>query len=216
MPRPEGLPGLDIEPIFSMPDDVSNVFSLRLCNHIGTHIDGPNHFDATKPPLCIWPIETFIYHRLAVLDIPKSDGELITDDDLRSAGESIASCELLLFRTGFGTLRQTDPERYRNAGAGFSAAAARYVLKHLPKVRAIGMDTLSLACPRHLEDGLRAHQILMCPTERPVFAIEDMNLQHDLAALRTVYALPLLCERIDSAPCTVLAELDCGCTEAGG
>ena len=33
MPHPADLPGVDIEPISSIPPDVSNVFSLRLCNH---------------------------------------------------------------------------------------------------------------------------------------------------------------------------------------
>jgi arylformamidase len=208
MPRPAGLPGVEIESIASMPSDISNVFVLRLCNHVGTHIDGPNHFDATKPPLSAWPIEAFIFRRVVVLDVPKDVGQLIDESDLRAAKHAIDTCDLLLLRTGFGVVREAAPERYRNASPGFAAAAAQYVVDHLPTVRAIGIDSLSLASPSHLQDGIRAHQILMCQSQRPVLVIEDMNLQHDLAGLRIVYALPLLCERLDSAPCTVLAELD--------
>jgi arylformamidase len=207
-PHPADLPGVAIEPLATLPRDASNVFSLRLCNHIGTHIDGPKHFDAAKPPLSAWPLESFVFHRVAVCDVPKGDGQLITEEDLQAAGQAIGNHDLLLFRTGFGAVREADPGRYRDAGPGLSAAAAEHIVQHLPAVKAIGIDSLSLACPRHLEDGLQAHRILMSPAERYVFIIEDMNLQHDLTGVRAVYALPLRCEQLDSAPCTVLAEGD--------
>ncbi len=191
-----------------MPRDIANVFELRLCNHIGTHIDGPNHFSRNKPTLIEWPIKTFVYESVAVLDMPKGNGRLITADDLIAAGASLEDCELLLFRTGFGFVRETDPQRYRDVSPGFTAAAAQYIMDKLPTVRCVGIDSISLACARHLDEGIKAHQILMDNPKRSVFAIEDMNMQFDLTRLRKVYALPLLCEKLDSAPCTVLAELE--------
>lgn len=205
-PRPEGLPAPALERFASLPQDPSNVFVISLCNHVGTHIDGPNHFNALQPPLVDWPIETFVFRRVNLVDIPKRDGEVVTASDVCRLRID-RNCDLLLIRTGFGAVRKTDPDRYQNESPGFSAEAASFVTEHMSSVRALGIDTLSFASPRKLEEGIRAHQILMCETSSPRFLIEDLNLPDSLTGILAVFAFPMWCEELDSAPCTVVAEL---------
>ena len=85
-----------------------------------------------------------------------------------------------------------------------SSGAATYVVEQFPALRAIGLDTVSLACMQHLEDGLEAHRILLRGEGRRFLIIEDMNLDRDLSRLQQVMAVPLFIEGADSSPCTVM------------
>ena len=207
-PYPAGLPQPNIEQISDMHrGDISNVYKVTFCNHVGTHIDGPNHFGKGKPPLSSFDVGQFIFQRPLVIDVPKSDGEVVIPEDLAAHREAIADSDVLLMRTGFSGVRVSDPVRYQSASAGFSSAAAQYVVDEFPKLRALAMDTLSFACPLQLDDGIRAHQILLDENDRDVFLIEDLNLDVDLSRLSELIVAPLFCEHLDSAPCTILARL---------
>ena len=207
-PYPEGLFPPHIEQLNDMHrGDLSNVYQLTLCNHVGTHIDGPNHFGKDKPHLATFDISRFIFDRPLVIDIPKSDGEMILADDLAVHQETIVLSDVLLLRTGFSPIRVDDPVRYQTASPGFSSEAAHFVVEHFPKLKALAMDTLSFACPLRLEEGLRAHQILLEENARDIFLIEDLKLDMDLSHLSQLIVAPWFCERVDSAPCTVLARL---------
>jgi arylformamidase len=208
-PYPQGLWPVRIEHQHDMAQGrISNVYTLTLCNHVGTHIDGPRHFSRAKRPLNEFPLESFIFTRPVVLDLLKGDDELVTTADLEKHRAIIQSADLLLIRTGFGRWRRIDIQRYTQHSPGFSAAAARYCLDHLPNLRAVGMDSLSFAAPQQLAEGITAHQILMDQTPRDIFLIEDMKLDEDLTHLQRVMVAPLFCAHIDSSPCTVLAEID--------
>lgn len=187
---------------------ISNVFTVTLCNHVGTHIDGPRHFSRIKKALNEFPLESFIFTHPVVLDLPKGDDALVHAEDLKKYRAIIETVDLLLIRTGFSAVRDMDPLRYTNHSPGFSAAAAQYVVNHLPNLRALGMDTLSFAAPQQLAEGIKAHQILMDRTPRDIFLIEDVNLAANLFGLKRVIVAPLFCEQIDSAPCTILAYLE--------
>ena len=86
-----------------------------------------------------------------------------------------------------------------------SVEGAHYVAGKFPKLRALGLDTVSLACMQHLEEGLEAHRVLLGGKGRRFLIIEDMDLDHDLSQLKRVFALPLFIDGVDSAPCTVMA-----------
>ena len=205
-PYPDGLWPVEIEHKFDMAEGAeSNVFRLRLCNHVGTHIDGPNHFGKDKPPLNSFSIDHFIFDHPRLVQIPKSDGEIILADDLSRIADSISGCDLLMMRTGFGAVRANDLERYRSESPGFSAEAAQYVVDKLPHVRALAIDSISFACPQQMAEGIEAHQILLDKCQRPIFLIEDLNLEIDLQGLKQVIVSPLFGERLDSAPCTIIA-----------
>ncbi len=187
---------------------ISNVFRLTICNHTGTHIDGPNHFSMKKKAVNKFNIEDFIFNDPLLLDIIKNDRELIYVEDLEPHFNYIKKSDLLLLRTGFSKIRRQNLKRYIKGSPGFSAAAGKYLAGKFPNLRAIAMDTLSFACPLKLEEGIRAHQILLDECSRTIFLIEDINLDFDLSKVKQVMTIPLFVENIDSAPCTVFALMD--------
>jgi hypothetical protein len=52
------------------------------------------------------------------------------------------------------------------------------------KVKTVGLDTASLACVRHLDEGMDAHRRLLDGWDRRFSIIEDVNLDHDLSSVR--------------------------------
>ncbi len=207
-PYPEGLWPVEISHEHDMKQGaISNVFRFTMCNHVSTHIDGPNHFGKNKPPLNSFSINDFVFTKPKLLQIPKQNGEIISADDLRRHAGAISDCDLLLMRTGFGAIRSDDLTRYAEESPGFSADAAHYVVDELPNVRALAIDSISFACPRQLQEGIEAHQIMLDQCERPIFLIEDINLEIELTNLKQIIVAPLFAERLDSSPCTILAEL---------
>jgi arylformamidase len=204
----------DVKPMVIHPlqriaaGDLSNLSRIEITNHSGTHIDAPNHFNATGRRLVNFPIEDFIFTRPVVIDVPKTDNELITPSDLSRYEERLAACDLLLIRTGFSQYRSTDPERYRWNTPGVSPEAAQYLMDRLQNLRALGLDFISLEWTKDLPHNYRAHQILLGDNEHPMMIIEDMNLDFGDLIPRRVYAFPLFFDELDSSPCTVVGEFD--------
>ncbi|MGD9518796.1 MAG: cyclase family protein [Armatimonadota bacterium] len=190
--------------------DPCNSRLLHLFNHFGTHVDGPTHFNPSGPSLDALPIEAFVFQCPGLLDIPKTDDELITAGDLRATLPQGWLCDLLLLRTGFGRVRETDTERYIQHSPGLSPEAAELLFTDLPTVRAIALDTLSVSALAHRDDGRMTHQVL-CGLGRKdgrfVLTYEDVNLVPLHEPPLRVWGLPLLFEDADGAPVTMVAEV---------
>jgi kynurenine formamidase len=187
--------------------DKFNNYRLELWNHHGTHIDGPNHIDRAWRRLCDFPIDFFVFERPFLVDLKATDNELITADTLEAALEPARDPDLLLIRTGWTEIRKQDPDRFVNRNPGLSSAAARLLLQRLPNVRAIGVDNFSIGAMVHFAEEVETHRILLDPASGDRVIIEDMNLPHDLPALRKVWTIPLYVEDIDSSWCTAFAEV---------
>ncbi|MBF7082775.1 cyclase family protein [Desulfallas sp. Bu1-1] len=210
MPLFANNPQMKIWPESSMENgDPYEQFFIETVNHNGTHIDAPRHFNPRGARIAELPIENFVFHHPVVIDLPKGKGELIKAADLEPLADSIANADLLLIRTGFGKIRDYDPHVYGNENPGFHPSAAEFFLENLPVLKAIGMDFPSATSALHISEGIAFHQIILgknATDGRAILLIEDVNLNQDLSGLRRVYALPLLIEGIDSAPCTILGE----------
>ena len=205
-----GAPTMHIQPFESMEKgDLLNTYQVTLFNHFGTHMDGPNHFNGNGRQLYEMELSRFIFERPLLIDIPEGEGEKVLAEDLLPYGEKIKEADLLLIRSGFGGMRQTDSKVYSERGPAVSSQAARYLVDHFPALKAIGMDWISLATPLDMEDGIRAHQILLgAEGDGPILIIEDLDLRGlEDERLERVYALPLFVEGIDSAPVTVVAKI---------
>ncbi len=208
-PLPPGIPGPRLEQIRDMArGDVSNVFVLTMTNHSGTHVDAPRHFIADGLRIGDFDPGDFVFDRPIVCDVSLHDGEIIQPAHLDSFATRIASSDLLLIRAGYAECRRKDPERYRTLSPGFSAAGARYLRDRFPGLRGLGLDTVSLACIAHVDEGIEAHRILLGGPGRRFLIIEDMNLDYDLSRLRQLILLPLLVKDWDSGPCTILGVID--------
>ena len=65
--------------------DSSNMWRLSFTNHIGTHVDAPNHFDDVGPKISGFGPEELVFRDVRVVDVPKSPGEIVTAEDLARA-----------------------------------------------------------------------------------------------------------------------------------
>jgi kynurenine formamidase len=185
---------------------------LHLLGHFGSHVDGPNHFNPDGIKVAQVPLDRFVYERPVLIDVPKSDAELVRRDELEPHEAAIADADVLLLRTGWSEVRKSDPVRYAHRGPGVAPDACTYLMDGFPGLKALALDCISLAAFQLIDpDGIVAHQIL-CGVgrgERYVLIIEDL----DLAAYPAgppparLYAIPLFPEGTDSSPCTVFAEL---------
>ncbi|MDJ0274320.1 MAG: cyclase family protein [Nitrososphaerota archaeon] len=180
--------------------DSSNAWRLSLTNHIGTHVDAPNHFDDAGPRISEFGPEELTFRGVRVLDVPKSPGEVIAPEDLRGYGEELRTSEAVLIRTGLQRHRSRDPETYANVGISLSVEAARLIAS-FGNLRAIGIDAISISSPLRREMGREAHRVLL--RGRRFLIVEDMDLEGKPERYDLMLVAPLAIDLIDSAPCTV-------------
>ena len=91
---------------------------------------------------------------------------------------------------------------YMFEGPGFSAEAAEYLTNY--NLKGIGFDFISLSSPLHREEGRKAHKILLF---KGILIIEDMNLINLPREIKRLFVIPIYIKGLDSATCTVFAEL---------
>jgi arylformamidase len=199
---------LKIKPQFSFAKgDSFNQCDFEMCNHIGTHVDLPRHFNPNgKAAEQMEPAE-WVFQQPVLLDIPKKDNELIGSADLQPLAGRLQECDLVLIRTGFEEFRN-DGGRYTTANPSLAVSAAEYIIQHHSQIRAIGLDVISAGNVGRVDEAVAVHRLLLGypkPGGRFVLIIEDMALRQCPAILEQIIALPLLIEGLDGAPCTVLA-----------
>lgn len=198
-----GMRPLNLEPIKSIArGDSSNSWHISLGNHVGTHVDSQRHFYPDGKTIAEHDVNEFILHNAKIIDVPKSPGELVFQNDLEKFEEDLIEISMLMIRTGIQYYRTNDPEIYMNQGPCLSSSAAEYLTNFYPKLRAIGIDSISISSPLHREEGRKAHRILL---ELDGFLIvEDMNLESKPSKYSMVIIAPLMINGIDSSPCTVI------------
>lgn len=133
------------------------VLSKAFCmpEHLGTHIDAPNHFERGQPSVDeIRPEQLFCVG--VTIDVV---GQAMADADYRLSVAHIERWEaehgpipqraVVLLHTGWGRF-WSQPARYQNQDVrgkmhfpGFSAEAAQWLLEHRD-IRGIGIDTMSI------------------------------------------------------------------------
>lgn len=123
--------------------------------HIGTHVDAPNHFEANQPDVASLAAEQLI-GRGVVLDISgRAEGDadaLLTVADVRAWEERhgrIPAGAIVLLHTGWGRYWDRPPLYHGRDTLGrlhfpsYSPEAARLLI-HERDVKALGVDTLSI------------------------------------------------------------------------
>jgi kynurenine formamidase len=151
-----GRPGIEMQRDFEFRRDRFNLFSWRVSEHVGTHLDAPIHFSEAGLTADQLPIDALVVP-LAVIDIvykAQQDADyLLSGEDLAlwegQHGRLPAGCCVAL-HSGWGELATSDPARFigRDVSGtlhfpGFSPEAADWMLKER-EVAGIAVDTLSL------------------------------------------------------------------------
>lgn len=188
----------------------SNMTSLRLFSHSGTHVDSPWHFNPDGPAAWQLPIDAFVFDAPVLLDVPKPDGGFITLADLEAYADAVTRADLLLLATGWGRHRDHDPRRYVEAGPLLHPDAARWLIDRQPRLRAIATDAISIGSPADRQASVETHQVLtgVGRTDgRFVLIYEDVRIVPEAARATRVYAWPLFVEGADGSPVTIVAEI---------
>lgn len=185
--------------------DSCNQSDWKLCNHIGTHIDSPFHFSLDGKKLDSFDASFWIFTKIYLVDLPTPDSTIIEKNEWT---EKIPlDCELLLIKTGFESMRNT--EAYWAHNPGLAPALGLWLREFRPNIRVIGFDFMSITSYDHRPLGKVAHHAFLHESHvgHPILAIEDMRLSELKNSPSRVIVSPIRILDSDGSPVTVLAEV---------
>ena len=182
--------------------DSCNTFKFSMGNHWGTHIDAPAHFFKNARAINEYSPEELIFTAPCVVNVPLRKGRIIMLDDIRAAVKT--RNDIVLIKTGF--TRYRGKEAYSCKGPALSAEIAEWLREKRPRVRAIGIDFVSVGSYADRPAARETHRAFLNPGKpgAPLLLVEDMDLSVGLAGLRKIWVAPLLMEQVDSSQCTVV------------
>lgn len=180
--------------------------------HIGTHVDAPNHFEANQPDVASLPPERWI-GRGVVLDISdRAEGDadaVLMVADIRMWEERhgrIPPGAIVLLHTGWGRYWDRPPLYHGRDTLGrlhfpsYSPEAARVLIQER-QVQALGVDTLSI--DPGVSQKFEVHHIVNGAGR---YGIENLTRLEQLPATGFVVSVaPLKVEGGTGGPARVLA-----------
>lgn len=187
----------------------SNTYSITIYNHTSTHVDAPAHFVPNGRSISDYSPEELIFRRPLLVDIPKGRGEWVEEENVKKAVK-VRGVDCLLIRTGFWALR--DQEIYKTHNPGISPEAILWLRRRFQTICCVGVDSISISGFQDRARGRRAHLVAFERRDglgEPLLLIEDMNLAvlKSDEKIQKILVVPWFISGIDSAPCTVLAEV---------
>ena len=207
-PTPPAIPPIELVPLMSLEkEDAANVTLIRAASHTGTHVDAPSHVELHGITISDFRPDELIFQHPVVVNLTLADCQVVQPVALEPFLAEMNRADLLLFRFGYGEIRQADPGRYSSQCPGFGVESAQFLRDHLPALRAIGMDVPSLACIAELDRTMSAHNVLLGGRGRRFLVIEDMKLDEDLSTLEEVILAPWWIRGLDGGPCLVIGKL---------
>jgi len=181
----------------------SNTKHLYFPNHTGTHIDFPNHFSDTGKTINDYPAGFWTFNNVFIIDLPGESEKIIETKDI-NIKEIPPETDFLIIKTGFGKFRED--KIYWNNNPGLAPEFAGALKERCAKLRAVGFDFISVSSYQNRELGRKAHKEFLINNN--ILLIEDMNLgELDDSKIKSIIALPLLVDKIDGSPITVIAEI---------
>jgi kynurenine formamidase len=191
--------------------DSSNTFLMTFHNHTGTHIDAPSHFVVDGKKISEYSLDELIFTNPVVIECEMEESGCISSKELAAASSKLHGADCLIINTSFWLRRGT--EIYRTHNPGISSEAIVWLRAEFPDIRCIGIDSISISGFQNRNEGRKAHRAAFSIQDglgKPLVIIEDMNLGALLEGdvLNKIIVLPWSIEHIDSAPCSVLAEIE--------
>jgi kynurenine formamidase len=178
--------------------DTCNEMSWVFSNHVGTHVDAPRHFVDKAKTIDQFPAAGWLFNKVELLRLRKTKpGQMIVPKDLRPLCKDT---ELVLIKTGYERLRGC--KAYWNNAPGLHPDLALWLKKICPKVRAVGMDIISVSSIQNRELGREAHHEFL---SRGILLVEDMKLSVLKRSPQKVLVAPMRVKNSDAAPCCVFA-----------
>jgi arylformamidase len=168
----------------------SNVSTLHMSAHSGTHVDAPRHFFDDGAGTEALPLE-LLMGRTRVIDISSRTGIAAEDLDGLDLSDDIR----VLFRTRNSQLWGS-PD-FHPEYVGVTESGAKYLVDHGIKV--VGVDYLSVE--QFHNPGAPAHHALL---GAGVIVIEGLNLRDVEPGIYEMFCLPLRIVGSDGAPARVV------------
>ncbi len=181
--------------------DSCNTSILSLPSHSGTHADAPFHFIPNGKRISDFAPEEWVFQCPKVVNIPAMPGQMIRPTDIQEEVSKEENIDLVLLKTEFEKHRKK-PIYWKN-GPGISIDLAEYLINLFPKMRAIGMDCISVSSLSDREQGRLVHHLFL---QTGLRFFEDMALSAIGVRdhLFQVIALPLRFLPGDGAPCSIV------------
>jgi arylformamidase len=191
VPTYPGNTPFSLEPIKRIArGDSSNVSTLHMSAHTGTHVDAPRHFFDTGIGVDALPLE-ILCGRTRVIEV--TNRKAVEADDLARA--NLSEDVRVLIKTHNSRLWST-PEFQRDY-VGVSESGAKYLVEHGIKV--VGVDYLSIE-PFKTPGAPTHHTLLGGGT----IVIEGLNLRDVDPGVYDMICLPLRVVGSDGAPARVV------------
>src|SRR5262245_38272936 len=169
--------------------DSSNVSTIHMSAHAGTHVDAPRHFFDDRPGADALPLDLLIGRtRVVEIGARQIDAESLAAIDL---SEDIR----VLIKTHNSRLWGT-PEFHADY-AGVTESGARHLVDR--GVKLVGVDYVSVE--KFKTPGAPAHNVLL---GGGTIVIEGLNLRDVDPGVYDMYCLPLLVVGSDGAPARVV------------
>jgi arylformamidase len=170
--------------------DSSNVSTLRLSAHAGTHVDAPRHFFDDGTGVEALPLE-MLCGRTRVVEL--TTRRAVTAEDL--AGVDLREDVRILLKTHNSRLWGS-PEFHQDF-IGMTEGGARFLVDRGVKV--LGVDYLSVE--QYKAPGAPAHHVLL---GAGTIVIEGLNLRDVEPGSYEMFCLPLPVVGADGAPARVI------------
>jgi arylformamidase len=191
VPTYPGNTPFDLEPIKRLArGDSSNVSSIHMSAHAGTHVDAPRHyFDAGAGTESL--ALDILFGRARVVEVASRSG--VTAEDL--AGLDLSEDVRVLIKTRNSQLWGSAD--FRPDYVGLTESAARHLVSR--GIRLVGVDYLSVE--KYKTPGAPAHHVLL---SAGTIVVEGLNLGEVEPGIYDLYCLPLRIVGSDGAPARVV------------
>ena len=164
--------------------DAITLSTIRATVHLGTHVDGPNHYGRGEPGVESWPIERFV-GPCRVVRVDARPGDLIGPRHLPGPIDA----PRILLATG----TDPDPDAFREDFAAIDPTLVDHL--HHMGVELVGIDTPSVD-PFPSKD-LPAHRRFQA---RGMTILEGLRLDGVPEGIYELIALPLRLVGFDASP----------------
>jgi len=170
--------------------DSSNVSSLRMSVHAGTHVDAPRHFFEEGPGAEALALD-MLCGRTRVIEL--TTRRAVTAEDL--APHDLTEDVRVLIKTP--NSRFWGSAVFHEDFVGLTEAAARFIVEH--GIKLVGVDYLSVE--EYKRPGAPAHHMLL---GAGTIVIEGLNLRDVDPGTYEMFCLPLAIVGADGAPARVI------------
>lgn len=190
--------------------DGYNTSIITIENHSGTHIDAPGHFIEGGRKIMEYSANDLIFQNPIIMEVIKDGRELITISDIQS--QNLEGYDCILFKTGYCRFREEDVDKYLTLNPGISSEVIAYIRKEYQKIRCLAIDSISISPYGDSEIAIKSHLTAFkddASFGEPLLLIEDLDLNNISVQdkIKKLIVCPWQLEDVDSAPCSVIAEI---------